>query len=171
MRMTWSCPVCGTVNQDYRRKCTARDCRHLRRRGTFARVRGTAVARVRRRLRPVDDGRVPIVPTRTTCGEVIATVAVEPSALGDVEAMAVAVLQGSRLSERLSGITSRRKVAWRRLSQLGGARMRVQPRPRSKIAPRQQAGCGYRRGSSAEEVGETGAQGSDAVPQVYQGAS
>ena len=26
--MTWSCPVCGTVNHDNRRKCTARDCRH-----------------------------------------------------------------------------------------------------------------------------------------------
>ena len=37
-------------------------------------------------------------------GEVIATVAIAPSALGDVEAMAVAVLQGSRLSERFSGI-------------------------------------------------------------------
>ena len=34
---------------------------------------------------------------------------------------------------------------------------------------RRQAGCGCRRGSSAEEAGETGAQGSDAVPQVYQG--
>ena len=26
--MTWSCPVCGTVNHDNRRKCTTRDCRH-----------------------------------------------------------------------------------------------------------------------------------------------
>ena len=26
--MRWSCPVCGTVNQDFRRKCTAVDCRH-----------------------------------------------------------------------------------------------------------------------------------------------
>ena len=55
-------------------------------------VRGTAAARARRRLRQVDDGRVPIVPTRTTRGEVIATVAVVPSARGDVEAVAVAVL-------------------------------------------------------------------------------
>ena len=54
----------------------------LRRLGTIAGVRGTAVARVRRRLRPVDDGRVPIVPTRSTRGEVIATVAVAPSAFG-----------------------------------------------------------------------------------------
>ena len=36
----------------------------------------------RRRLRPVDDGRVPIVPTRIMLGEVIATVAVAPSARG-----------------------------------------------------------------------------------------
>ena len=26
--MTWSFPVCGTVNHDNRRKCTTRDCRH-----------------------------------------------------------------------------------------------------------------------------------------------
>ena len=26
--MTCSCPVCGTMNHDNRRKCTARDCRH-----------------------------------------------------------------------------------------------------------------------------------------------
>ena len=25
-RITWSCPVCGSVNQDYRRKCSTRDC-------------------------------------------------------------------------------------------------------------------------------------------------
>ena len=54
----------------------------LRRLGTIAGVRGTAAARARRRLRPVDDGRVPIVLTRTTRGEVIATDAVVPSALG-----------------------------------------------------------------------------------------
>ena len=77
----------------------------VRRLGTFAGVRGTAAARARRRLRPVDDGRVPIVPTRTTRGEVFAAVAVVPSALGDVEAVAVAVLQGSWLSERLWRIT------------------------------------------------------------------
>ena len=75
--MTWSCPVCGTVNQDYRRKCTARDCRHP---GgppsAWDNRRVTAAARARRRLRPVDDGRVPIAPTRITRGEVIATVAV-----------------------------------------------------------------------------------------------
>ena len=28
LRMTWSCPVCGTVNHDNQRKCTIRDCRH-----------------------------------------------------------------------------------------------------------------------------------------------
>ena len=50
----------------------------LRRLGTIAGIRGTAAARARRRPRPVDDGRVPIVPTRTTRGEVIATVAVVP---------------------------------------------------------------------------------------------
>ena len=26
--LTWSCPVCGKVNHDNRRKCTTRDCRH-----------------------------------------------------------------------------------------------------------------------------------------------
>ena len=82
----------------------------LRRLGTIAGVRGTAAARARQRLPPVDDGRVQIVPTRTMRGEVIATFAVVLSALGDVEAVAVAVLQGSRLSERLSGITSRRSA-------------------------------------------------------------
>ena len=55
----------------------------FRRLGTIARVRGTAAASARLRLRPVDDGRVPIVPTRTTRGEVIATFAVVPSAFGE----------------------------------------------------------------------------------------
>ena len=110
----------------------------LRRLGTIAGVRGTAVARVRRRLEPVDDGRVLIVPTRTTRGEVIATVAVAPSALGDAEAM-VAGLQGSRLSERLSGITSRWSAKGCVAATLSAprrwrSRMRVQPRPRNKIA-------------------------------------
>ena len=82
----------------------------LRRLGTIAGVRGTAVARARRRLRPVDDGRVPIVPTRIMLGEVIATVAVAPSARGDVVLVVVAVLQGSRLIERLSAISSRRSA-------------------------------------------------------------
>ena len=77
----------------------------LRRLGTIEGVRGTAAARARRRLRQVDDGRVPIVPTGATRGEVVATVAV-----GHVEAVVVAVLQGSRLSERLSRITSRRSA-------------------------------------------------------------
>ena len=80
-----------------------------------------------------------------------------------------------------------RKVAWWRVSQLGGDGSRgcgsSQGRGagplegfgcehcESREAARRQAGCGYRRGSSAEEAGETGAQGSDAVPQVYQGSS
>ena len=51
-----------------------------------------------------------IVPTRITLGEVIATVAVAPSAWEDVETVAVAVLQGSVPSERLSEITSRRSA-------------------------------------------------------------
>ena len=101
-------------------------------------VRGTAAARARRRLRQVDDGRVPIVPTRTTRGEVIATVAVVPSALGDVEVVPVAVLQGSRLGERLSAITSRRSKKDCGAASLSArrrwrSRMRFRPRPRSRI--------------------------------------
>ena len=77
-----------------------------------------------------------------------------------------------------------RKVARRRLSQLGGdgsggfgsSQGRGARPPEGfgcehcepREGARRQAGCGCRRGSSAEEVGETGAQGSDAVPQVYQ---
>ena len=80
----------------------------LRRLGTMAGVRGTAAAR--RRLWPVDDGPVPIVPTRIMRGEVIATVAVAPSARGNVVVVVVAVLQGSRLIERLSAISSRRSA-------------------------------------------------------------
>ena len=77
----------------------------LRRLGTIAGVRGTAVARARRRLRPVDDGPVLIVPTRFMLGEVIATVAVAPSARGDVvlggdeKAREVETLQARRLAE------------------------------------------------------------------------
>ena len=109
MRLTWSCPVCGTVNQDYHRSVplgTVGIQVGLRLLGTIEGIRGAAAQC--RRLQQVDDGRVPIVPFRTTRGEVITTVAVAPSARGVVEAVVVAVLQGSRLSERLSGITSRR---------------------------------------------------------------
>ena len=107
----------------------------LRLLGTIEGVRGTAPARARRRLRQVDDGRVPIVPTRTTRGVAV------PSALGDVEAVAVAVLQGSRLSERLSGITSRRGAKGCGAACLSTGRrwclrMRFQPRPRSRTASR-----------------------------------
>ena len=110
----------------------------LRRLGTIEGVRGTAAARARRRLRQVDDGRVPIVPTRTTRGEVIATVAVVPSALGDVEVVPVAVLQGSWLGERLSAITSRRSKKGCGAASLSArrrwrSRMRFRPRPRSRI--------------------------------------
>ena len=65
------------------------------------------------------------------------TVAIAPSALGDVATVAVAVLQGSRLSERLSGITSRRSAKGCAAATLSArkrwqSRIRVQPRPRSK---------------------------------------
>ena len=88
-----------------------------------------------RRLWQVDDGRVPIVPTRTARGEVITTVAVVPSARGVQEAVVVAVLQGSGLSEQLSGIASRRSGAASLSAQRRWwQRMRFQPRPRSRIA-------------------------------------
>ena len=171
--MTWSFPICGTVNQDYRRKCTARDCRHPGGPPSAwdnRRVRGTAAARARRRLRPVDDGRVPIVPSRTSRGEVIATVAVAPSALGDVEAVAVAVLQGSWLSERLSGISSRRSATGCVAATLSARRrwrstMRVQPRPRSKM----RALRILRRRAAASRMWVMTGFFSDSVPQVYQG--
>ena len=89
----------------------------LRRLKTTVGVRGRAAARARRRLRQVDDGRVPIVPTRTTRGEVIATFAVVPSARGDAEAVVVAVLASDFQGLPLGGV---RKVAGRRVSQLGG---------------------------------------------------
>ena len=54
------------------------------------RVPGAAAER--RRLRQVNGGRVPIVPTRTTRGEVTATVAVAPSARGGRGSSVVAVL-------------------------------------------------------------------------------
>ena len=108
--------------------------------GLSASWRASIGARARRRLRPVDDARAPIVPTIIMLGEVIATVAVTPSAWWDVAlVVVVAVLQGSRLSERLSEISFRRSAKGCVAATLSArrrwqSRIRVQPGPRSKTA-------------------------------------
>ena len=111
--VTWSCPVCGTVNHDNRRKCTTRDCRHPggppsawdNRRGTrhFNRTRTSASSASRRWTCP--DCSYHNYAWRGYCHSCSRAVS-----SGDVVLLVVAVLQGSRLIERLSAISSRRSA-------------------------------------------------------------
>ena len=118
-------------------KCTTRDCRHFgalpsawdNRRGTRngSRTR-TSVSR----------RRVPIVPTRIKRGEVLATVAVAPSVLGDVATVAVAFLartvQRAIFGDHFSAGATGCAAAILSVRKRWQSRIRVQPMPWSKTA-------------------------------------
>ena len=179
LRMTWSCPVCGTDKQNYRRKCTARDCRHLggppsawdNRRGTRNGSRTPASSASRRWTCP--DCSNQIYAWRGYCHS--CSRAVSSGGRGSSGGGSPARKPAQRAT---SGDLSVRKVAGRgRVSwpggDDGGGSGSLEGfgceccKPRE--GARRQAGRGHRRGPLAEEVGEAGAQGSDAVQQVYQG--
>ena len=180
--ITWSRPVCGRVNHDNRRKCTTRDCRH---------PGGPPSAWDNRR------GTRHASRTRTSASSAKSTMDVSRLFLPELcLARLLPQLQSRRqlgwtwywwwwqsckeaasASERLRGGDSLSSEAMA-VEDSGPAKAEEQDRlkaldasiAKSREGARRQARCGYRRGSSAEEAGETGDQGSDAVPQVYQGS-
>ena len=191
--MTWSCPVCGTVNHDNRRTCTVRDCRHRggppsawdNRRGTRhgSRTRTSASSASRRWTCPECSHQN--YAWRGYCHSCSRAVSLGERGNGGGGSPARKPAQRATFGDVL--FVGVRKVARLRLSQLrgdgsqgfGSSQSRGARPPEgfgcehceSREGARRQAGCGYRRGSSAEEAGETGAQGSAAVPQVYQCSS